>query len=124
MVNDGRDKNLPAHHVDKGDPRVNGPFLDDVREDQLRAYREVKKKVDSGPSLEEKLLKKKKERAELLKKAAQENIDKREAAERSALEYLRSRKDSSVAPAKKAAPVKKAVAKKTVAKKTAQKGKK
>lgn len=29
-----------AHGVDKGDPRVNGPYLDDIRADQERAYRE------------------------------------------------------------------------------------
>lgn len=45
MVNDGRDKNLPAHHVDKGDPKLNGPFLDDIRADQERAYRESRQKA-------------------------------------------------------------------------------
>lgn len=29
-----------AHKVDKGNPKVNGPFLDDIRADQERAYRE------------------------------------------------------------------------------------
>lgn len=42
-----RDKNLPAHFVEKGDPQINGPFLDDIRADQERAYREgrMKKKA-------------------------------------------------------------------------------
>lgn len=29
-----------AHAVEKGDPRVDGPYLDDIRADQERAYRE------------------------------------------------------------------------------------
>ena len=32
-----------AHEVDKGDPKLNGPFLDDIRAEQERAYRERKK---------------------------------------------------------------------------------
>ncbi len=36
MANDYHD----AHKVVKGDPRVDGPYLDDVRADQERAYRE------------------------------------------------------------------------------------
>ena len=33
-----------AHEVVKGDPRVDGPYLDDVRADQERAYREHRNK--------------------------------------------------------------------------------
>lgn len=28
-----------AHAVDKGNPKVDGPYLDDIRRDQERAYR-------------------------------------------------------------------------------------
>lgn len=39
------DKNLPAHHVVKGDPRINGPYLDDIRAEQEDARREGRKKA-------------------------------------------------------------------------------
>lgn len=32
----------PVHAVKKGDPRVNGPYLDDIRADEERAYREAR----------------------------------------------------------------------------------
>lgn len=34
-----------AHEVDKGDARHNGPFLDDIRAEQERAYREARMKA-------------------------------------------------------------------------------
>lgn len=40
----GRDFNKPAHFVEKVDPKVDGPYLDDIREDQERAYRESREK--------------------------------------------------------------------------------
>lgn len=33
-----------AHEVEKGDPRHNGPYLDDIRAEQERAYREARMK--------------------------------------------------------------------------------
>lgn len=47
------DFNLPAHQVEKGDPRVDGPYLDDIRADQERAYREarMKNKKDGGGTI-------------------------------------------------------------------------
>lgn len=39
-----RDKNLPVHLVERGDPKLNGALLSDVRADQERAYREARMK--------------------------------------------------------------------------------
>lgn len=32
----------PVHAIDKGDPKTNGPYLDDIRAEQERAYREMR----------------------------------------------------------------------------------
>lgn len=40
------------HEVVKGDPRVNGPYLDDILADQERAYRERRNKQESAPVAE------------------------------------------------------------------------
>lgn len=34
-----------AHEVKKGDPKLNGPYLDDVRAEQEEAYRDARKKA-------------------------------------------------------------------------------
>ena len=53
-----RDKNLPAHFVERGDPKINGPHLSDVRADQERAYRETRMKSGGKPISREELTKK------------------------------------------------------------------
>lgn len=37
-----RDKNLPAHHVEKGDSRIDGPYLDDINAARDAAYKNSK----------------------------------------------------------------------------------
>lgn len=37
-------KYYKAHEVDKGDPKIHGPYLDDIRAQQERARREAKMK--------------------------------------------------------------------------------
>lgn len=50
-----RDKNLPAHHVVKGDPQLNGPFLDDINAalDEQRRMNIAVSEVPDFDSLEE-----------------------------------------------------------------------
>jgi len=51
-----RDKNLPAHHVEKGDSQLNGPFLDDINaalDEQRRANINEVSEIPDFDSLEE-----------------------------------------------------------------------
>lgn len=47
-------KHSKPHEVEKGDPRHNGPYLDDIRADQERAYREARMKAMKEAEAQEK----------------------------------------------------------------------
>lgn len=50
-----RDKNLPAHIVEKGNSRIDGPYLDDINKAREDAYvnSRVKKEVPVEESTQE-----------------------------------------------------------------------